>query len=395
MGYIEMGKQYVMNTYNRYPITLVKGKGALVYDEQGNEYLDFVAGIAVNNLGHCHPSVVAAIKKQAEDMIHCSNLYWNMPQVELARLLVENSFGDKVFFCNSGAEANEAAIKLARKYSKKKYGEHKYGIITMQQSFHGRTLGSLTATGQTKYQAGFEPLIEGFKYVPFNDYEALKDAIDENTCAVMLEPIQGEGGIYEADPDYLQKVRRLCDEKGLLLIFDEVQCGMGRTGKLFAYQHYGVQPDIMTLAKAIAGGLPLGAMVATDEVASGFKPGDHASTFGGNPVSCAAGVAVMKELLGGVIDNAREVGEHLKSRLLQLRESHPVIVDVRGKGLMLGIEMAMPDVTAIVNGAMKKGLLVLSAGHSVVRMVPPLVITKDDANKAVDILEQVLTEMGV
>ncbi|WP_026485820.1 acetylornithine transaminase [Caldanaerobius polysaccharolyticus] len=395
MDYIQMGKEYVMNTYNRYPVVLVKGKGAVVYDEQGNEYLDFVAGIAVNNLGHCHPSVVAAIKGQVENMIHCSNLYWHIPQVELAKLLVENSFGDKVFFCNSGAEANEAAIKLARKYSKKKYGEHKYGIITMQHSFHGRTLGSLTATGQTKYHEGFEPLVEGFKYVPFNDIDALKDAIDENTCAVMMEPIQGEGGIYEADEGYLRKVRELCDEKGLLLIFDEVQCGMGRTGELFAYQHYGVQPDIMTLAKAIAGGLPLGAMIATDEVASAFKPGDHASTFGGNPVACAAGVAVIKELLGGVIDNAREIGEYLKSRLLELNKTHPVINEVRGRGLMLGVEFNMQEVAEVVNRAMKKGLLVLSAGHKVVRMVPPLIITKAEVDKAVEILDQVLKEMEV
>ncbi|MDN5332332.1 MAG: acetylornithine/N-succinyldiaminopimelate aminotransferase [Tepidanaerobacteraceae bacterium] len=395
MNYIDKGKHYVMNTYSRYPIVLVRGKGALVYDETGKEYLDFVAGIAVNNLGHCHPSVVKAVKEQAEKMMHCSNLYWYMPQVELAELLVENSFGDKVFFCNSGAEANEAAIKLARKYSKKKYGDHKYGIITMEQSFHGRTLGSLSATGQTKYHAGFEPLAEGFKYVPFNDFEALKNAVDENTCAVMIEPIQGEGGIYEASPEYLKKVRELCDERGLLLIFDEIQCGMGRTGKLFAYQHYGVIPDIMTLAKGIAGGLPLGAMVATDEVASGFMPGDHASTFGGNPVSCAAGIAVMKELLGGVVDNAREVGDYLKSRLVELKESHSSIIEVRGKGLMVGIQMAMADVSSIINEAMKKGLLVLSAGHGVIRMLPPLTITKDDVDRAVKILDEALNACGV
>ncbi|TZE83622.1 acetylornithine transaminase [Calorimonas adulescens] len=395
MDYIQIGKDYIMNTYSRFPLVLVRGKGAVVYDDQGREYLDFVAGIAVNNLGHCHPSVVAAIKEQVENMIHCSNLYWNAPQAELARLLVENSFGDKVFFCNSGTEANEASIKLVRKYSKENYGENRYGIITMHQSFHGRTLGSLTATGQTKYHNGFAPLVEGFKYVPFNDIRALEAAIDENTCAVMLEPIQGEGGVYEVQENYLYQVRKLCDEKGLLLIFDEVQCGMGRSGKLFAYQHYGVQPDIMTLAKAIAGGLPLGAMIATDKVASAFKPGDHASTFGGNPVACAAGVAVMKELLGGVIDNAREMGDYLKAGLLQLKQIHPVISEIRGKGLMIGVEFNMQEVTGIVNKAMQKGLLLLSAGHRVVRMVPPLIITRTEIDKAIDVLDDVLKEMGV
>lgn len=390
--YIEKGMKYVMNTYKRYPVVLEKGKGALAYDAEGREYLDFTAGIAVNNLGHCHPAVVEAIKVQCEKMIHCSNLYWYAPQVELAELIVKNSFGDKVFFCNSGAEANEAAIKLARKYSKKKYGEHKYGIIAANQSFHGRTMGSLSATGQPKYHSGFGPLLEGFKHVPFNDFGVLENAVDENTCAVMLEPIQGEGGVYEADPDYLKKVREFCNAKGLLLIFDEIQTGMGRTGKLFAYQHYGIAPDIMTLAKGIAGGLPLGAVVATEEVASGFEPGDHASTFGGNPVSCAAGIAVMRELLGGVVENAEKVGNYLKSRLEELKNSHPSIVEVRGRGLMLGIQMAVPDVSQIISKALSKGLLLVAAGQGVVRMLPPLNITADEAEKAVKILEEVLME---
>ncbi|MCF6095464.1 acetylornithine transaminase [Thermovorax subterraneus] len=392
MDYIEKGMMYVMNTYKRYPVVLERGNGVLVYDTQGREYLDFTSGIAVNNLGHCHPAVVEAIKNQCEKLLHCSNLYWYAPQIELAKLLVEKSFGDKVFFCNSGAEANEAAIKLARKYSKKKYGEHKYGIIAASQSFHGRTMGALSATGQPKYHSGFGPLLEGFKHVPFNDFEALKSAVDENTCAVMLEPIQGEGGVYEADPDYLKKVRELCDEKGLLLIFDEIQTGMGRTGKLFAYQHYEVKPDIMTLAKGIAGGLPLGAVVATDDAASGFEPGDHASTFGGNPVSCAAGIAVMKELLNGVVENAEKVGNYLKSRLLELKKSHPSVADVRGKGLMLGIQMAAQDVGPIISKALEKGLLLVAAGNGVVRMLPPLNITVYDAEKAVRIFEEVLTE---
>ncbi|MGB9858965.1 MAG: aspartate aminotransferase family protein, partial [Moorellaceae bacterium] len=272
---IALGEQYVMRTYGRYPIALVRGAGARVWDADGREYLDFVEGLAVNSLGHCHPRVVEAIREQAGKLLHVSNLYWIEPQVELAQMLVENSDLDKVFFCNSGAEANEAAIKLARKYAKLHKGEECYEIISMRRSFHGRTLAALAATGQEKFHRGFEPLPVGFRYVPFNDLEALREAINSRTCAVMLEPVQGEGGVYPADPDYLKAVRELCDKEGILLIFDEVQCGLGRTGYLFAYQYYGVEPDLMTLAKALAGGVPIGAMLAKEEVAAAFAPGDH------------------------------------------------------------------------------------------------------------------------
>ncbi|MDD4572154.1 MAG: aspartate aminotransferase family protein, partial [Clostridia bacterium] len=273
------GQKYVMNTYGRLPIAMVKGKGCHVWDADGKEYLDFVAGVAVNALGHCHPKVVEAIAVQAETLIHCSNLYWIEPQVKLAKLLVENSVYDKVFFANSGAEANEGAIKLARKYAKNSAHPERYEIITMLKSFHGRTLATLTATGQEKVQKGYDPLPPGFKYVPFNDIEALKAAITPYTCAVMLEPVQGEGGVIAADDTYLKQVRALCDEKDMLVIFDEVQVGMGRTGKLFAYQHSGVEADIVTLAKALGGGTPIGAFMAKDAVADSFHPGDHASTF--------------------------------------------------------------------------------------------------------------------
>lgn len=394
MDYIEMGKKYVMNTYNRFPVTFVKGEGAYLYDESGKKYLDFVAGIAVNNLGHCHGAVVEAVKEQSQNMMHISNLYWNVPQIELAKLIVENSFADKAFFCNSGTEANEAAIKLARKYSKIKHGAGRYEIITMAQSFHGRTMGSLAATGQTKYQQGFEPIIEGFRYAPFNDFDSLKNTVTEKTCAVMMEPLQGEGGIYESTPEFIRNVRKLCDERGLLLIFDEVQCGMGRTGKLFAYENYGVAPDIMTLAKALGGGLPLGAMVATEAASAGFKPGDHASTFGGNPVSCAAGIAVIKALKSGVLDNVGKIGAHIKERLEIWLHQYSFVNDIRGRGLMLGIELdkSVP-VSDVVGKALQKGLLLLSAGHNVIRLVPPLTITADEADAALDIIEGIFNEI--
>jgi predicted acetylornithine/succinylornithine family transaminase len=382
--------QYVMGTYNRFPIVLVKGRGATVWDSDGKEYLDFVAGIAVCSLGHSHPKVVKAIKKQVEMLTHVSNLYHIEPQIHLAKILVENSFADKVFFCNSGAEANEAAIKLARKYAHEHMGGNKYEIITMEDSFHGRTLATVTATGQKKLHVGFDPLPEGFRYVPFNDIPAVENAVTEKTCAVMVEPIQGEGGVKVPAGDYLQRLRKLCNDKGVLLILDEIQAGMGRTGNLFAYEESGMRPDIMTLAKALGNGFPVGAMLATDKIASSFLPGNHASTFGGNPLAMAAGVAVMNSLLeDGILENCREMGSCFLEKLKELKKKHPVIKEVRGEGLMLGMELSIPG-DDIVKKAMEKGVLINCTNGNILRFVPPLIINKKDVDHVIDILNEVI-----
>ncbi|EGD52340.1 acetylornithine and succinylornithine aminotransferase [Thermoanaerobacter ethanolicus JW 200] len=387
-------KKYLMNTYSRYPITLVEGKGTKVWDDKGNVYLDFVAGIAVNSLGHCHPALVDAIKNQSEKLIHCSNLYWNENQIQLAKTIAENSFGDKVFFVNSGAEANEGAIKLARKYASLKYGSKRYKVISAKNSFHGRTFGALTATGQEKYHKGFGPLLSGFKYVPFNDIDALYEAIDDEVCAIMLEVVQGEGGIHEATPEYIKAAREICDENDILFIIDEVQTGIGRTGKLFGYEHYGITPDIMTLAKGLGGGFPIGAIVAKEDKAV-FQPGDHASTFGGSPLACAAGIAVMNEITKeGFLDSVAQKGEYFRRKLKNLKEKYSVIKEVRGKGLMIGCEMDMEEASDIVTKAMGKGLLINCISHNVLRFVPPLTVTEEEIDTALIILEDVLCEMG-
>lgn len=389
-----MGQEYVMNTYGRLPMALVKGEGAWVWDADGNKYLDFVGGIAVNSLGHAHPKVAAAICEQAQTMLHCSNIYWIEPQVKLAKLLVEHSCADKAFFCNSGAEANEGAIKLARKYAKLKYGEDKYEIITATNSFHGRTLATVTATGQTKYQKGFAPLPEGFSYVPFNDLEALTQSIGPHTCAVMLEPVQGEGGVIPANPEYLKGVAKLCRENGLLLIFDEVQCGLGRTGKFLAHQHYQVEPDIITLAKALGGGFPIGAVLAKEEVAQAFKPGDHASTFGGNPLACSAALAAMDALLNdGIMENAVTVGQYFKEKLMGLAQKYAFSQEVRGSGLMLGLALTIEGKN-IVAKCLAQGLLINCTNGKVLRFLPPLIITKEEVDQAVAILDQAMSEFA-
>ena len=389
---IDLGSQYVMHTYNRYPIALVRGQGTKVWDAEGREYLDFVAGLAVNSLGHCHPRVVEAIREQAGRILHCSNLYWIAPQVELARILVEHSGLGKAFFCNSGAEAVEAAIKLARKYAKVHKGENCFEIITMHRSFHGRTLGALAATAQEKFHRGFEPLPPGFRYVPFNNLEALKEAITPETCAVMLEPVQGEGGVYPADKEYLRAVRELCDEKGILLIFDEIQCGLGRTGYLFAYQYYGVYPDILTLAKALAGGVPIGAMLAKEEVAQAFSPGDHASTFGGNPLAAACGVAAFRALLEeGLVENARKQGAYLIERLRALAAEFPKVLDVRGRGLLVGLEIDGPA-DEIALACLKEGLLINAVHGRILRFLPPLSVKQEEIDQALEILRKALKE---
>jgi acetylornithine aminotransferase len=382
--------QYVMNTYARTPISIARGRGCRVYDLEGREYVDFVAGIAVNVLGHSHPDLVTAIQRQAQQLIHTSNLYYTEPQVELAKRLVERSFADKVFFCNSGAEANEAAIKLARRYAHEKYGAGRYEVITMLQSFHGRTLATLTATGQDKVQKGFEPLPAGFAYVPFNNFEALEQAVSDKTAAIMLEPVQGEGGVWVADRAYLAQVRDLCRQRDILLIFDEVQTGMGRTGTLFAYEQLGVQPDIMTLAKGLGGGVPIGACLATDPVAAAFVPGTHASTFGGNPLACSAALAVLRVLLEGrVLEQGRRMGEHLAKGLHDLAERFPNVKEARGLGLLQGLELTV-DGKPIVSDCLARGFLINCTVDRVLRFVPPLVVSQQEIDRLMDALAQVL-----
>ena len=389
---IALSDKYIMSTYKRFPIVLVRGSGARVWDSNGKEYLDFVAGIAVCSLGHSHPKVVEAIKKQVEILTHVSNLYHIEPQILYARQLMENSFAHKAFFCNSGAEANEAAIKLARKYAYENTGKGKYELITMKDSFHGRTMATVTATGQTKFQVGFAPLLEGFKYVPFDNISALSDAITDKTCGVMLEPIQGEGGVKIPDDKYLSEVRRICDEKGILMILDEIQVGMGRTGTLFAYEHYKVKPDIVTLAKAVGNGFPIGVMMATDRVASAFQPGSHASTFGGNPLAMAAALATLETIMNdGILENVRKVGAYFIKRLHEMKNKSSIIKDIRGRGLIIGIEISIEG-SQIVNACMDRGLLINCVGGNVLRFVPPLTITEKDVNAAVAILGEVIMD---
>ena len=389
---IALSDKYIMSTYKRFPIVLVRGSGARVWDSNGKEYLDFVAGIAVCSLGHSHPKVVEVIKKQVEILTHVSNLYHIEPQILYARKLMENSFADKAFFCNSGAEANEAAIKLARKYAYENMGEGKYELITMEDSFHGRTMATVTATGQTKFQVGFAPLLEGFKYVPFDNISVLSDAITYKTCGVMLEPIQGEGGIKIPDDKYLSEVRRICDEKGILMILDEIQVGMGRTGTLFAYEHYKIKPDIVTLAKAVGNGFPIGVMMATDRVASAFQPGNHASTFGGNPLAMAAALATLETIMkDGILENVGKVGSYFIKRLHELKNRASIIKEIRGRGLIIGMEISIEG-SQIVNACMDRGLLINCTAGNVLRFVPPLTITEKDVNDAVAILGEVMMD---
>ena len=393
----DFDKNYCLQVFAPLPAAFVKGKGSYLYDTEGNKYLDMIGGIAVNSLGHANPKLTSAISKQARELIHCSNYYYIPQRSELAYRLCRASFADKAFFCNSGAEANEAAIKLARGYFHYKE-QNRYEIITAEKSFHGRTYGSMTATGQEKFSKPFAPIVPGFKYVPFNDIDAIKLAIGPQTAAIMLELIQGESGVNPADVEYIKEIRKICTEKGILLIFDEVQTGIGRTGKMFCYQNYGVTPDIMTLAKGLGGGVPIGAMLCTDEAATGFRPGDHGSTFGGNPLACAAGIAVM-EYFGeaNLLDNVNLVSEVLFERLNKLKAKYSCLTSVRGQGLLIGIEF---DDSIIASGLREElfraGFLVSSIGRSVIRIAPPLIITKSQAISFVKELDQLLsTRMGV
>ena len=380
----------IMNTYRRVPIALIKGEGARLWDAGGKEYIDFVSGIAVCNLGHSHPNVVKAIKKQVKNLTHVSNLYYTQPQAEVAALLTKHSFADKAFFCNSGAEANEAAIKLARKYAHENLGPDKFELITMKDSFHGRTMATITATGQEKFQFGFTPLLDGFKYVPFNDAAVLEAAITPKTCGIMLEPIQGEGGVIIPDASYLAAVRDICNRHKILMILDEVQTGIGRTGKLFAYEYSGITPDIMTLAKALGNGFPVGAMLATNEVAKAFAPGNHASTFGGNLLAMAAAKATLKTMLDeGVLENCQKMGDYFLAKLQALQAKHAIISGVRGKGLMLACALTIEGAD-IVQTCQERGLLINCTGGKTLRFVPPLIINEKDVDAAIAILDSVM-----
>ncbi|MDD2365960.1 MAG: acetylornithine transaminase [Desulfuromonadaceae bacterium] len=393
--WIEKSDKYIMKTYGRYPIVPVRGEGCRLWDADGKEYLDFLGGVAVNNLGHCHPKVVAALQKQAAELIHCSNYYQIPQQIELAELLCNHSFADKAFFCNSGAEANEAAIKLARKYSRDTFGPERYEIITAADSFHGRTMATVSATGQEKVQRFFDPLLHGFKHVPFNDIAALEAAVTPTTCAVMLEPIQGEGGVNMPSSGYFRAVRELCDKHGLLLIFDEVQVGMGRTGKLFAYEHFDVIPDIMTLAKALAGGAPIGTMLAKDKFAVAFVPGTHGSTFGGNPLVCAAAIATVRTILEeGLLNRCEEIGEYLTGELEAIGRKYPFVKEVRGVGLMIGMALSIPAGDIVKKGH-ERGVLLNVTHDTVLRFVPPLVVTKQEINSMIQILDGIFSEVEV
>ena len=386
---IKKAMQYLANTYTRFPIVVTKGEGCWLWDMNGRRYLDFLSGIAVCNLGHAHENVVEGLAAQARKLFHVSNLFYMEPQIKAAQMLVEYSFGDKVFFCNSGAEANEAAIKLARKYSWDKYGEGRHEIITMDNSFHGRTINTLAATGQKRFGVGFEPLTAGFVHVPFNDLTAVRDAITEKTCAVMLELIQAEGGVYVADKEYVAGLRELTKEKDVLLILDEVQTGIGRTGAFFAYEHFGIAPDIMSLAKALGNGFPVGAMVATNAVMSAFVPGTHASTFGGNPLASAAVLATLNTLIDdGVIKNCAESGKYLQNGLLALKKKFPFIVDVRGLGLIWGVELSI-DADAAVKEFLEEGIILNCTKGTTLRLVPPLIVRKEEIDIFLDIANRI------
>jgi len=390
---IKLTNKYVAKNYGRYPIGLVRGKGMVVWDASGKKYIDFVAGLAVDNLGHCPPTVVNAIRKQAGKLLHVSNLYHIEPQSQLAAELTSLTFANKFFFCNSGTEANEAAIKLARRWFYDNGQPKRFEIITMNDSFHGRTMASLSATAQKKIHAGFKPLLPGFKYVPFNDITAFKKALTKKTCAVLIEPIQGEGGVNPAQKTYLKTLRRICNEKGILLIFDEIQTGFGRTGPLFAYERYKIKPDIITLAKALGGGIAIGAMGSTNKIIQSFSPGTHGATFGGNPLACAASLASLKTLTKkGFLQRASSQGDYFLKQLNYLKENFSIIREVRGAGLMLAIELNQPG-AKIVTDCMKEGLLINCIQQNTIRFLPPLIITRKEIDLLIKTLSKIFTKI--
>ncbi|UCE47653.1 MAG: aspartate aminotransferase family protein [Phycisphaerales bacterium] len=385
---IELFDKYVIANYGRLPRVIVKGEGCYLYDSDGNKILDMFPGWAVSAIGHCHPKVTEALRRQAGELLHIDNTFYSEPQGELAKLLSERAFGGKCFFCNSGAEANEAALKLARLHT----SEEKYKFITAEGSFHGRTFATMTATAQPKHHEGLLPLLPGFVYVPFNDIEALEKAFSDEVAAVMVEPIQGEGGINLADAEYLRAIRRLCDEKGAVLIFDEVTTGIGRTGKWFAYQHYDVRPDMVTMAKALGGGTAIGAMMASEEVAASLVPGKHATTFGGNALVCAAAVAVINVIeQENLLENAKKLGQYTMDKLRQLKQKHEIIDSVRGVGLMIGVQLTSAG-AGIVDKCLENGLRINCTQGTVLRFMPPMIATESQIDQAVDILDSVLSE---
>lgn len=392
--WFESDKKYIMPTYKRKDVVFVSGKGNYLYGHAGKKYLDFFTGISVCNLGHCHPKIIKVVKNQLNKLFHVSNHYYTLPQVQLAELLVKRSYGinsnARVFFSNSGAEANECAIKLARKYGREK----KYEIIVFNNSFHGRTLATLTATGQKKFHKGFLPLIPGFKYAKFNNIDSVRKLINNKTCAVLIEPIQGEGGVYPATKKFLAELRKLCNKHKLLLMFDEIQCGMGRTGKLFAYQYYGVQPDIITLAKSISNGLPLSVTIVSGKHNDIFNYGDHGSTFGGNIISCSAAIEVLKIIDNKLLDKVTKSGKYFIKRLNYLKSKYSFIKEVRGTGLMLGIELDIPG-DAIVKKCLEKGLVINCTQEKTIRFLPPFTINRKDIDSAINTLDKIFKNIKI
>ena len=392
--WVALEKQYYQGTFKRYPLTLVRGEGTRVWDSEGKVYLDFVAGIAVNVLGHCHPAIIEAVQYQVTQLVHVSNLYYNTRQIELAELLGTCSGGMRSFFSNSGAEANEGAIKLARKYGRLNRNGA-YEIISMNNSFHGRTLATTAATGQPAYQATWAPIPDGFKQVPFNDLEAVKQATSEKTVAILVEPVQGEGGIWPASKEFMQGLRAWCDEQNLLLISDEIQAGMGRTGKFFSWENFGARPDIITMAKGLAGGVPIGAMLAGPR-ADIFAPGDHGTTFGGNPIACAAGIATISTILTqNLLENARTIGDYWGSKLATFCEQYDFLDSPRGIGLMRAVNVKRDLAFVIVEKAREHGLLLNNLGTNTLRMIPPLILTKADVDEASELLKQALDDVAL
>lgn len=394
MDWIKEEEKYIFQTYRRQPFVIVRGKGSYVWDQKGKKYLDFFSGLGVNALGHCHPSVMRAVQNQIKKLNHTSNLYYTVPQIECAKELVKKSFGGKVFFSNSGAEANECAIKLVRRWGNQKGGMQRNEIISFYNSFHGRTMGTLTLTGQEKFQKGFDPLLSAVRYAHFNDLGSVKKLVSEKTCAIFVEPIQGEGGVHPASKAFLQGLRELCDQHNLLSIFDEVQCGMGRSGEIFCFKYYGVQPDILTLAKGLGGGLPIGATIATEKAAALFARGDHASTFGGNPVVCSAALAVLKNLDAKFLKLIQAKGEYILKSLIGLKEKFPhLIKEVRGVGLMVGVEL-MQEGDPIVEFCRNNGLLINCAQKNVLRFLPPLNISQSEIKSGLSVLGNSFEAMG-
>lgn len=392
MGYIlEMGELFLAPNYKREPLVFVKGKGTRLFTEEGEEYLDFTAGIAVCNLGHAHPELIKTLENQAKALWHISNLYYNEPQARLAKKLTELTFGDRVFFANSGAEAVEAALKLARRYAYENFGPKKYKFIALENSFHGRTFGALSVTGQPKYWEGFEPLLPGISFIPANDLKALKEVFNDEVCAFILEPIQGEGGVFPLNRDFLQKAKELCEKYKALLILDEIQTGIGRTGKLFAYEHYLLEPDILCSSKALANGLPLSAMITKEEIISAFKPGSHASTFGGNPLACAVALKVLEIVSEKTfLEEIALKGKYLRQKILELNK-RGVIKEVRGEGLLIGIEFKNPakDIYAFL---LKKRILVTQPKPNIIRLTPPLIVNYREIDYFLEALKEIINE---